>query len=227
MKKKTWIVALVVLVLIIALGTVASFGIFRSFDARGYVEAILDQTMKGEVEEALKMTDGTTELALLMQYEEGITSFVQENIISGVEVGEELEEKYKETCKKVFADMKYEVQDVEKISKNEYRVLVTYQASDVFAKFIASTTTEATRLKEKVEDGEYRGTVEEINAQMQKDFLENSYAYFQEAYDTMEYGEEKTMVIKVTKGENGLYELNEAEITQFLVKILGLDEIQD
>ena len=43
----------------------------------------------------------------------------------------------------------------------------------------------------------------------------------------MEFAEEQTIVFKVKKGESGLFEIEDTQITAFLVKILGLDEIQD
>lgn len=226
-KKKTWIIAIAVVVLIAILGTFACLGIFRGFDANGYVSAILNQTMRGEVDEARRITEGATEATLRAQYEEGIRSFVTNSILSGVEATDEIEEKYVATCKKVFADMKFEVGNAEKISKNEYHVPVTYQPSDVFVKYMASIEGERTRLKTKAENGEYRGTLEEIYAKMGEELLNNSHTYFEEAYETMEFAEGKTMVFKVKKGESGLFEIEETQITAFLVKILGLDEIQD
>lgn len=229
-KKKKIIIGIsigVAAVLFIVFGTLACLGIFREFDAQRYVKATLDQTIKGEVEAAVEMTNGTTEDALYAQYEAGIESFVKNSLTSGTELTEELETRYIDLCKKVFASMKYEVQEAEKISDTEYQVPVTYQPSDVLNLFIASVQGEAQRLSEKVENGEYRGTLEEINAQMKSDFMNNSCDLFEEAYNNMQYGEEQTMVFKVTKGESGLYELESTAISEFLTKILGLGENQD
>lgn len=226
-KKKIWIIAAVVVVVIGVLGTFACLGIFRGFDANGYVSAILNQTMKGDVEEAQRITDGATEATLRAQYEEGIASFVKNSILNGVEANDDIQAKYVETCKKVFADMKFKVGNAEKISKNEYHVPVTYQSSDVFVKYMAAIEGERTRLKEKAENGEYRGTLEEIYAKMGEELLNNSHTCFEKAYETMEFAKEETIVFKVKKGESGLFEIEETQITAFLVKILGLDEIQD
>lgn len=229
-KKKKIVIGVsigIVAVLFIVFGTLACLGIFRGFDAQGYVRATLDQTIKGEVEAAAEMTSGTTEDALYAQYETGIESFVKNSLTSGTELTEDLKTRYIDLCKKVFASMKYEVQEAEKISDTEYQVPVAYQPSDVLKLFIASVQEESQRLSEKVENGEYRGTLEEINAQMKSDFMNNSYALFEEAYNNMQYGEEQTMVFKVVKGESGLYELESTAISEFLTKILGLGENQD
>ena len=71
--------------------------------------------------------------------------------------------------------MKYQVNEAEKISRKEYDVSVEFQPSDVFLQFITSIQTESENLKQKAENGEYQGTKEEINAQMQSEFLNRSY----------------------------------------------------
>lgn len=229
-KKKNIIIGIIIAVVtlvVVVFGTLASLGIFREFDAKGYVSAILDQTLKGEVKAAASMTEGTTEESLYAQYEAGIESFVNYNLIDGEEISDEMEERCMDLCKKVFASMKYEVQEAEKVSNEEYHVTVTYQPSDIFRKFIISIQNEEARLDEKVENGEYRGTEDEINAKMKEEFLNNFCDLFETAYNTMEFGEEKTVVLKVVKGSDGLFKLENAGITEFLTKILGLDEIQD
>lgn len=220
MKRGRKLTTLIVMIVVCMLSVVGC----QNFDAQGYVKGILDQTMKGEVEKVLEMTDGATELALLMQYEEGIDSFVKGNIIKGVEVDTELAENYKDICKKIFAGMKYEVQEAEKAGKDEYLVPVKYQASDVFVKFVEATQTERESLIQKREAGEYRGTRDEIKEKMQKDLLINSALHLENAYQTMEFGEEQTMSIKVSKNADGLYELDETQITEFLKKVLGLGD---
>ena len=227
-KKKLTIAGIVIAVVFVVFGALACLGNFREFDAQGYVEATLNQTLKGEVEAAVEMTEDATEEALLLQYEESIASFVKNSILNNKEVDEELEANYIALCKKLFASMKFEVQEAEKISNEEYRVPVNYQTTDVFQKFVVSVNEEAARLKALAETGdEYRGTLEEINAQMQTDFLNNSYTLLEQAYENMEYGEVETVVFDVKKGENDLYSLSEEEIMQFITKILNLDEKQD
>ncbi len=230
-EKKTNIILIIAIVvatiILVVFGTLAGMGVFREFDAEGYVSAMLDQTLKGEVKAATKMTDGTTEESLYAQYEEGIKSFVSQSLIRGAEVSGEIETKYIEVSKKIFASMKYEVHEAEKVKKGEFRVEVSYQPVNIFQTFIDSVEAESKRLNEKVEKGEYRGTIDEINAQMKEEFLSNSCKLFEEAYNTMEFGEKKTVVFTVVKGDDGLYELENAQIAQFLKKILGIDEIQD
>lgn len=211
---------------IIVIGLLAAFGLFRGFNPEGYVKAVLDQSFKGEVKMASQLMAGTTEDKLYEQYEAGIQSFVKNSITSGVELDEELEGKYVELCKKVFGAMKYEVKEAKALDGDGYKVTVSYQTSDVFTNFIAKIGEENQRLAEKVENGEYRGTLDEINNQMQKDFLTNAYSLFEECYESMKYGEKETYVFEIVKDEEGMYDIDEAQISNFITKILNLDENQ-
>lgn len=229
-KKKNVVLGLVIsvaAVLFIIFGTLACLGVFRGFNAQGYVSAVLDQTFKGEVEYAVEIMEGATEETLYAQYEAGVESFVKNTILQGKEIDNELEEKYIDLCKKIFDKMKYSVQEAEKVNDNEFHVPVTYQPSNVLQLFMASATSEAERIDAKKEKGEYRGEYEEIYAKMEAEYLTNCCTLLEEAYNNMEYGKEQTVVFKIVKGEDGLYKLEESAITQFLVKILSLDAKQD
>ena len=213
-------------VVIIVIGLLAAFGVFRGFNPEGYVKAVLDQSLKGEVRVASQLMEGTTEDQLLKQYEAGITSFVKNSITSGVELDDELQGKYIELCKKVFGAMKYEVKEAKDTKEGGFEVTVSYKPANVFANFITKIGEENVRLTEKVENGEYRGTLEEINSQMQKDFMTNAYTLFEESYGAIEYGEEEAFVFTIVKDAEGMYDLDEAQISEFITKILNLDEIQ-
>ena len=151
--KKLVIAGIVVGVVIITFGVLACVGLFRGFDPKAYVEGMLDQTMKGEVEAAVKTVEGATERQLLAQYEESIANFTKKNILNNVEVDKELEEKYIAHCKKIFGAMKYEVGEAKEVGDKEYQIPVTYQASDVYVKYMAALTQENQRLMAKMEIG--------------------------------------------------------------------------
>lgn len=219
--------AVISIVACVLLAVVAWIGIFREFDAASYTSAILNQHFKGEVKNAASMIEDMSEEELQKQYEDGVISFVENNLIHGVEMDDELKAKYISVCKEIFAKMKYEVGEAEKISREEYKVPVTFNSSDAFMKYIAFVEDVTKGLQDKVEKGEYKGKEDEINAQLRKEFLEGSYDALVKACEEQEYSESETMIFTVKKGENGLFGLNEAEITDFLMKIMRLDEIQD
>ena len=211
---------------IILIALLAVLGVFRSFNPQGYVKAVLDQSLKGEVRVASQLMEGTTEKQLLEQYKAGIESFVRNSITSGAELDEELQDKYIALCTKIFQSMKYDVEEAKDAKDGGYEVTVSYKPANVFTNFITKIGEENARLTEKVENGEYRGTLEEINSQMQKDFMTNACTLLEECYAVIEYGEEETYVFTIVKDAEGMYDLDEAQISEFITKILNLDEIQ-
>ncbi len=224
MKSKKRIAVLSVM-LIVLIGIVC-VALLKDFDAQGYVRAILNQRFKGDVTEAEEILEDSTKKELLKQYNEGIEAFVADYIINGVEMDAELKGKFVELGKEIFSDMKYQVNEAEKISRKEYDVSVEFQPSDVFLQFIKAIQAESENLKQKAENGEYKGTKEEINAQMQSEFLNRSYELLEKAYQNMQYGEIETIVFKVKSNDKNVFSMKEEEISSFITKILRLDEIQ-
>ena len=100
--------------------------------------------------------DDVTEEVLYQQYEEGVTSFVKNNIISGIVVNEEMETKFIALGKDIFRAMKFEVTSKEELNDKEHHVVVTYQPSDVFVKYVKYVQDESENINEKVENGEYK-----------------------------------------------------------------------
>lgn len=198
----------------------------RDFDAQGYVNAVLNQHYQGTVNEMAKFVNLSTE-ELYEQYEDGVVSFVQNNITSGVEMDETLEQKYIALGKEIFMIMQYNVTKAEKISSKEYNVPVEYQTMNIFANFIELVHVESQKIYDKVEKGEYTGTVDEINKQMQEEFLNNAYDCLKQAYQEVAYEEKETMIFKVKENEEGLFVIDEEQIYDFTTKIMGFDEIQD
>lgn len=217
--------AAIIAVIVVLVGIVC-MGLLRDFDAQGYVRAILNQRFQGDVTEAEEILEDTTKKELVRQYEEGIENFVAAYITNGVEMDETLEQKFVELCKEIFSSMKYQVNEAEKISRKEYDVSVEFEPADVFPQFIASIQTESENLKQKAENGEYKGTKEEINVQMQNEFLNRSYELLEAAYKNMQYKDTETIVFKVKSNEKNVFSMNEEEISALITKILRLDEIQ-
>ena len=225
LKKNTIMLILGALVLLVA--GALTFFMFKEFDAQGYVNAVLEQHFEGKVDKLSSFVVDKSKDELEKQYEDGVVAFVENNITNGIEMEEELKKQYVDLCKKIFKEMKYTVKEAEKISMKEYHVSVEYQATSVFQKFAASITEESARLLDKVDKGEYKGTLEEINAQMQKEFLENCYLLFETAYQEMEYAEAETEVFVIKKNERGLFELDDEQINEFVKKIMGTQVNQD
>lgn len=222
--KRNMIITIAVMVV---LAGIACLGLIRDFDAQGYVRAVLDQTFQGEVKDAAEIMDGADEDELYAQYEKGIDKFVAGNITGGVPMEEEMTKEYTALCKEIFGAMKYNVSEAEKINRKEYDVKVEFQPADVFPKFMEAVGGISGKLKEKTELGEYKGTKEEIDAQMKKEFLDESYKALKAACENMQYGEKQTIVFKVKSDEGSVFSVEENDVSALITKILRLDEIQD
>ncbi len=216
-------------VAVIALGAVVFMGMNRDFKADKYVNVILDYTFKGKAKDAGQMFDEQALAQMEKQYEDNITAFVEKNITGGIEVDAEMKEKYTALCKDIFKVMKYSVKEVEKVSNDEYKVTVEYQASNIFGTYMETAAQEAVKMLEKVQrgEGEYRGTPDEINAQMQQEIITNDYALLEAAYQNVQYGEKETIIFTVKRGENQAFALDSAALSEFLAKIMNLDAKQD
>lgn len=226
--KKTIGIIIGAVVAVIALSAVVFMGLNRDFEADKYVNVILDYTFKGEAKDAGEMFDGDALAQMEKQYEDNITAFVEKNITGGIEVEAEIKEKYTALCKDIFKAMKYKVKKVEKVSGDEYKVTVEYQTANIFETYMEMAAQEAAKMLEKAQSGgEYKGTPEEINAQMEQEIIANDYTVLEAAYQNVQYGDKETMVFTVKRGENQAFALESATLSEFLAKIMGLDEKQD
>lgn len=226
MKKKKLNIGVVIGAVVVSIGLLilVCFRLFGGFDARRYVDAVCAQILEGDVENAIKMTRGLTKEKAEEQHEEMVRNFVNNVIASGLTLEKEEQEACTEITKQIFANLKYEVESAEEVNENEYRVTIRYQETDVIEKLQALAKEESAQAKKKVNRGEYQGTQEEINKQIQKEFAEKLPDMLEEAYKNMSFGKEKTMVLTVRKNENDLYTV---DISEFLVKMMGLTTKQD
>ena len=226
--KKTVGIIVGIVVVVAALGLVAVKGARRDFNAGGYVNAILDYTFKGKSEEAVNLFEEGALAHLENQYETNITTFVDKNITGGIEVDDGMRDKYIALCKDIFQAMKYQVKGVEKVNGDEYKVTVGFQAADIFPVYRNAALQEAAKIMEKVENGEYQGeSTEEINLQMKQDTINNDYELLGGAYENVQYGKEEEMIFTVKRGEDGVFAIDGASLSEFIRKILSLDEIRD
>lgn len=225
MSRKKAVIA--VCALLVVLSGMVYVSTWQNFDAQGYVQAVLDETFKGQVKEAAEIIKAQDEIELYTHYEEGIDNFLDNYVLNGVQVSEEVRENYKLLCKDIFKSVKYEVKQANQINRREMEVPVEYREVDIFTNFVREVKEESVLFLAGAENGIYKGTKEEISAQMQTEFLNRSYELLKEAYENAEYGEAKVMIFKVTGDKKNVFSVDEAQISEFIAKILRIDEIQD
>ena len=196
----------------------------QSETAAAYVQATLDLTFQGETEGA-KQFIGASDEQLEQVYENGISAFVSSYLTSGMDTGELFTGTYGYIMKEIFAVSKYQIVSTEKVDRNTYEVMVTYQPVDVFLKFIPQLQVEAEQIEKDAANGKYEGTKEEQQYNMLYDYLNHSYDYLESAYLDMEYLDEQMHKFTVTVKSGRTPEMVEDEINSFIESILALDKV--
>lgn len=211
-------------VMVLLMGMMSACG--KKFDAQGFVEAKLDQMFQGDVTKALAFTEEETKEDLEREYESEIVSFVDNNIISGMQVSEGMRSDFIEVCRQIFLVMRYEVTAAEETGRQQYEVTVEFEPADVFPRFVEGVQQDSEEIMQKAKNGEYKGTEEEINEQMQTEFIRHSYELLRTYCEEISYGDEKTLKMTVEKNEKKEFAIANEDIDELIVKILRLDEIQ-
>lgn len=199
----------------------------KEFDAKAYVQAVLDLTFQEDVVQASAVIEGVSREKLREQYQNTIIQFVTDHITGEMEISVGRREDFEKTVSDIFRIMRYDVREAKKIHKDKYEVEVSIHPADVFEKFVEGVKQDSRELLQKAEAGEYVGTEEEINEQIQYEYVLHAYQLLESAYEDISYKEEETVVLSVERGKDKHFEINEEEFREFLIKIVGLGEIED
>lgn len=206
--------------------SMAGCGLLKGFDAEAYTDAVLKQRLAGDTKAIAGLTEDMSKEELTAQYEEEIQTFVAGYITKDVAMGEELTEKYTALCSEIFKNLKYETGEAEKKEKNTYDVKVDIYPTDTFVIFSKKLKHPADEMVQKAENGEYKGTEEEIKAQMQSEFLEYSYTLLEESCEEAQNGKKQTVVLTISNKEEKGFAVEEESFSNFLTAILRLDEVK-
>ncbi|MBS4980659.1 MAG: hypothetical protein KHZ72_04735 [Lachnospiraceae bacterium] len=206
--------------------SMAGCGLLKGFDAEAYTDAVLKQRLAGDTKAIAGLTEDMSKEELTAQYEEEIQTFVAGYITKDVAMGEELTEKYTALCSEIFKNLKYETGEAEKKEKNTYDVKVDIYPTDTFVIFSEKLKHPADEMVQKAENGEYKGTEEEIKAQMQSEFLEYSYTLLEESCEEAQNGKKQTVVLTISNKEEKGFAVEEESFLNFLTAILRLDEVK-
>lgn len=103
-----------------------------SFDASGYVKALLDNSYKNDSAQFVSMKVGTADEASEL-YEQGLNNEVDTMVQSmGYEVSDEQKQDLRESFANILAGAKYTVGEAEKQDDGSYIVTVTYEQMQIF-----------------------------------------------------------------------------------------------
>ena len=140
-------------------------------------------------------------------------------------ITDDASEEFKELAAAIFASMRYEVGEASETGKKEYEVPVVIQPIDTFLRYKELLAEDALRITERIKNGEYNGTEEEIQDQVLAEIAEQAYELLRRAYDDSEYGDKQTVILRVKSDTSDIYSIDEDDMDNLISKILRLDEI--
>lgn len=212
-------------IFIIFMVCVMAAGCGKGFDASGYTEAILALQFQGDVRNAGTFVEGTGRAELMEMHQNFIDDFVAGYITNGMTLTEAQEEEFSELVSTIFTSMRYEVGEAKKVEKGEYEVPVIIRSSDMFLRYRDLLTEDSVKMSNKVQKGEYGEDGEAAMEQMMAEIAANAYNLLETAYEDSEYGEEQTVILRVSADKNEIYSIDEEDMDNLIIKILRLDEI--
>lgn len=191
-------------------------GCQKSFDASGYVKGYLDATMKGEFEEYADLCQvETSEVEEL--YNEGIDAILT-GWTTGLTIGDDMREKYKQLAIEILNNTKYTVKDAEK-DGDSYKVEVAIEPM-----VLTISTEDATKLGEDAAK-EYLKEHDTIDNDEFYEFLaEKLYDFLVGAKDSATYEEEEIVEVTVAQGSDKKYTISNEDQEKLISTILKTTE---
>ncbi len=186
-----------------------------SFDASGYIKALLDNSYKNDSAAFVEQKVGTKEQAENL-YKQGIETALK-SLTSQASLSDELQKEFEEVVKDVYKNVKYTVGESTKNDDGSYNVEVKYQKMNVFAPAMENYNTAyqayLEEMTKKAEEGGETPSEDEINEAvfaMLKDAIK-------ESIGNAEFSDEETTSIQVqlvnkvyTPKEDDVYNLERA-----------------
>lgn len=184
----------VIVVCMVLCGLLAACG--NKLDARGYLQAMLDLSYKGETGDYVEMELGSAEEAQAL-YERGIDSemlFFKEKL----SMSEELEEDFRSLFKELYGNAKYTVGEAKKQKDGSYVVEITYERMKVFEPALTAYNERIASLPEAWAALEEKPTQEQMLEDMTKILRDT----LQESVAQAQYEEPQTLSIRIELIEN-------------------------
>ncbi len=172
-------------------------------DAKEYVQAALDAGYKGEFEKYIEITGSSEEEAQKL-YDDNINMLLESVGFGTMVSSDELEEKYRELFKQIFALEKYTVGDAEK-TEDGFEVLVSVQKLSIFSDISAE-------LEEKLEEEVAKLGEDASEAEINELALETMYDMLQEKVENPAYGEKDTVTIHISQDDEGVWNISQEDL---------------
>lgn len=174
-------------------------------DAQSYAKSIMDASYKGEFDKYIEWTKSTEEEAKKL-YEGNIDATMQEAGFSGLGLSEELTANYRQLFLDMIKQAKYEVGEAKESGDKAYTVDVTVEPFTAFEGLQDEVKAAVTKEMESLTETPDQNAINEM--------------VFQKMYDVMmqkmaapSYGEPTTVTITVKPDSNGVYYIDQSDMT--------------
>lgn len=171
--------------------------------AKEYVQAVLDAGYKGEFEKYVEITDSSEEEAQKL-YDDNINMVLKSVGFGTLVTSDELEEKYRELFKQIFALEKYTVGDAEK-TDDGFEVPVGVEKLSIFSDIDAE-------LEEKLEEKVTAMGEDASEADINQLAVETMYEMLEEKVANPTYGEKDTVTLHVSQDDNGVWNISQDDL---------------
>jgi len=209
MKKK-----ILVFLMMMLMGIITGCGMSED-DAKEYVKASLDAAYKGEFEAFVNITDSTPEGAKAM-YEENIIHTMEAAGFNEKNLDEELLEKYEQFFLKSMNMADYTIGEAYETPEGDFEVEVVVRPLKVFEGIDQTVTDEVLSRIEKMKKHPTEKQITKISFEVMYDILAKK-------IDKAEYGDEKAVVIRLHKNEEGMYMISEEDMIALDSTLFAVD----
>ncbi|MGF7012339.1 hypothetical protein M2145_002730 [Lachnospiraceae bacterium PF1-21] len=209
-----------IMIVVLSFSLVACGG-WNEEDAQNYVAGYLDAAYKHEFSAYMKATKATEEEAQA-QYDKNLEISLNEANFSALGANEEIEQGFRDAIVAMMEQAKYKVVEVKKVDK-EFEVTVAFEpylmgiqeiVANLETEFSNRIDTEA--VMQQLASGEI--TEEDVKQMSYEVYLD----MVRERIDTPSYGEEEQMVLHVRITDDGLYTIDEADVSELDSKMFVL-----
>ncbi|MEY8391756.1 hypothetical protein D3Z36_14020 [Lachnospiraceae bacterium] len=211
-------------ILLVAMLMATVLGGCGSFDASGYIKALLDNSYKNDSAAFVEQKIGTKEEASEL-YELGIENALK-SLTSGTQISDELQQEYETVVRDIYKSVKYTVGEATKKDDGSYEVEVKYQKMKVFSaameKYEAASDAYVQEMTEKVGNGE-EGPSEEEALEQSFSMLKDA---IQESLGNVEYEDEQSATVRVELKDK-VYTPNEDDVFNLEQKMFDIEAVTE
>lgn len=209
------------LIAVLTAGLLAACG--TSFDASGYIQALLDNSYKNDSTGFVEMKIGTAEEAAKL-YEEGLDSEVKA-LLATADISEEQIEDYRQVFADILASAKYTVGEAKKQDDGSYVVAITYEQMKIFEPAVEEYYTVIGEILDEWTAAALAGEEVASEEEMMEMIMLELKTCLDNALAGVTYGEPETTTITIELVD-GVYTPKEEDIYSLELKLFDTEAMQ-